>query len=70
MRDGRAPTELFLSHASRDHAFATKIAEIMRAHGVPVCYSPTSLVGGQQWHDEIGVYFFSEIANSLVRVMI
>lgn len=26
----------------------------MRAHGVPVWYSQTNVIGARQWHDEIG----------------
>lgn len=48
------PQEVFLSHASRDAAFATSVADVLRAHGVPVWYSRTDIRGGQQWHDEIG----------------
>ncbi len=48
------PREVFLSHSSRDRAFADKLAETLRRHGVPVWYSETNIVGAQQWHDEIG----------------
>jgi hypothetical protein len=48
------PNEVFLSHASRDQKFATRLAETLRRHSVPVWYSPTSIRGAQQWHDEIG----------------
>ena len=50
----RKPLEVFLSHSSRDRAFADKLAETLRRHGVPVWYSETNIVGAQQWHDEIG----------------
>ena len=54
-RKGRSrPDEVFLSHSSRNHAFATKLAGTMRDHGVPVWYSKSNIVGAQQWHDEIG----------------
>jgi hypothetical protein len=33
---------------------ATRVAELLRAHGVPVWFSQTNIVGAQQWHDEIG----------------
>lgn len=33
---------------------ASRIAAILRDHGVPVWYSETNLLGAQQWHDEIG----------------
>jgi hypothetical protein len=48
------PSEVFLSHSSQDRAFATALAETMRQHGVPVWYSPTNILGAQQWQEEIG----------------
>ena len=33
---------------------STKIGPVLRAHGVPVWYSETDILGAQQWHDEIG----------------
>ncbi len=48
------PQEVFLSHATPDHEFASRIAELMRGHGLPVWYSRTNLLGAQQWQDEIG----------------
>jgi hypothetical protein len=48
------PREVFLSHSSRDRHVATRIAEMLRHHGIPVWYSRTHLRGAQQWHDEIG----------------
>jgi hypothetical protein len=48
------PTELFLSHASVDWAAADRVASTLRRHNIPVWYSPTEIVGAQQWHDEIG----------------
>ena len=48
------PTEVFLSHSSRDRKLAAKIAAVVRTHGIPVWYSATNIVGAQQWHDEIG----------------
>jgi hypothetical protein len=46
--------EVFLSHASRDRAKASKLREVLLAHGILVWFSPTHLVGAQQWQDEIG----------------
>src|SRR5712691_2418983 len=46
--------EVFLSHASRDHATAHELREILVAHGVPVWFSPHHIRGAQQWQDEIG----------------
>lgn len=48
------PNELFLSHAHQDREFAGSLAEVIRHHGVPVWYSLTSILGAQQWLDEIG----------------
>lgn len=48
------PAEVFLSHASRDGEMARRVAEAVRAHGVPVWFSPVNILGAQQWHDEIG----------------
>lgn len=50
----RAPTEIFLSHSSTDYRFATRIGEILEAHGLSYWYSRRDIVGAQQWHDEIG----------------
>lgn len=50
----RMPREVFLSHSSQDRAFADKIANTLRRHGIRVWYSETNIVGAQQWHDEIG----------------
>lgn len=46
--------EIFLSHSSRDRVFATRLAALLRGHGLPVWYSNTNIRGAQQWHDEIG----------------
>jgi hypothetical protein len=48
------PAEVFLSHSSQDREMAGRVAEMLRAHGVPVWFSQTDIVGAQQWHDEIG----------------
>ncbi|NJL47261.1 MAG: toll/interleukin-1 receptor domain-containing protein [Leptolyngbyaceae cyanobacterium SM2_5_2] len=48
------PSEVFLSHSSQDQAFVSKLADQLRRHGIPVWYSKTSILGAQQWHDEIG----------------
>lgn len=50
----RAPREAFLSHASADRALAGALATTLRAHGVKIWYSTTSIRGAQQWHDAIG----------------
>ncbi|MEW6366292.1 MAG: toll/interleukin-1 receptor domain-containing protein [Acidobacteriota bacterium] len=48
------PREVFLSHSDRNRAFAARLAGVLARHGVPVWYSRRSLLGAQQWHDEIG----------------
>ena len=48
------PNEVFLSHSSQDRPFATRMAELLRRHGIPVWFSQTNIIGAQQWHDEIG----------------
>lgn len=48
------PNEVFLSHSSADRAFTSRLAEVLRGHGIPVWYSHTNIQGAQQWHDEIG----------------
>lgn len=48
------PREIFLSHASANHAFVAELGATLHAHGLPVWYSTTSIMGAQQWHDEIG----------------
>lgn len=48
------PNELFLSHAAADDGVARDLVDTLRRHNVPIWYSPTDIVGAQQWHDEIG----------------
>ena len=48
------PTEVFLSHSSNDRIFVERLADVLRAHGVPYWYSETNIVGARMWHDEIG----------------
>jgi hypothetical protein len=48
------PNEVFLSHSSRDVRFVSGLARLLRRHGVSAWYSVQSIVGAQQWHDEIG----------------
>ena len=48
------PTEIFLSHSDQDRQFVEELVAMMRRHGLPVWYSRTNVLGGQQWHDEIG----------------
>src|SRR5438552_17969513 len=46
--------EVFLSHASQDHAKAHRLRELLLAHSVPVWFSSHHIRGAQQWQDEIG----------------
>jgi len=48
------PRELFISHASGDRRFVDRLIEVLRRHRIRFWYSPSHLVGAQQWHDEIG----------------
>jgi hypothetical protein len=48
------PAEAFLSHSNHDRDMAARIARVLHAHGVPAWFSPTNILGAQQWHDEIG----------------
>lgn len=48
------PSEIFLSHASADRQLADRLVGTLRRHNLSVWYSPTEIVGAQQWHDEIG----------------
>ncbi|MEL6222623.1 MAG: toll/interleukin-1 receptor domain-containing protein [Cyanobacteria bacterium J06627_8] len=48
------PNEIFLSHASTDQDFVSQLADMLSRHNVPLWYSKTSILGAQQWHDEIG----------------
>jgi hypothetical protein len=49
-----APTEVFLSHSSRDGVFAGRLAKALSRYGVRSFVSKHSIRGAQQWHDEIG----------------
>ena len=46
--------EVFLSHASHDHAKARQLRDLLVLHDVPVWFSPQHIKGAQQWQDEIG----------------
>lgn len=48
------PKKLFLSHASSDRPFVSKLATFLTERKIPFWYSERHLVGAQQWHDEIG----------------
>src|SRR5438874_2883064 len=53
-RPSELPREVFFSHSSSDRLVAAKLADVLRDHGIPVWYSERSVLGAQQWHDEIG----------------
>jgi hypothetical protein len=46
--------EVFLSHASQDHAKVRRPRNWLTGNGVPVWFSPHHIRGAQQWQDEIG----------------
>src|SRR5688500_15027854 len=48
------PAEVFLSHASPDREVADRLAGTLRRPALPFWYSPTDMLGAQQWHGEIG----------------
>ena len=48
------PTEVFLSHSSKNLAFAKRLAKLLHAHHVKTFFSKKNIQGAQQWHDEIG----------------
>jgi hypothetical protein len=48
------PTEVFISCAGADRAFAEELAGVLRRHSVKCWHSGASIPGGEQWHDEIG----------------
>ncbi|MEX2139118.1 MAG: toll/interleukin-1 receptor domain-containing protein [Pirellulales bacterium] len=50
----RLPREVFISHSSRNQKFVERLVDVLRDHGVPTWVSSRSLIGAQQWHDEIG----------------
>jgi len=53
-KKGKKPSEVFLSHSIRDHAFVTRLVALLRKNKIPFWYSPKHIIGATQWHDEIG----------------
>jgi len=49
-----APTEVFLSHSSRNAAFTSKLANVLFRHNVKTFFSKQHIRGAQEWHDELG----------------
>ena len=54
LKKRKLPKEIFLSHASGDRQFASRLAGLLRKKGIPVWYSQTNLRGAQEWQKEIG----------------
>src|SRR5437667_4390118 len=48
------PTEVFLSHSSKDVRFTNRLAKPLEARGVNSFFSKKNLRGAQEWHDELG----------------
>jgi hypothetical protein len=53
-RKASRPREVFLSHSSKDHVAAKRLAKFLQARGIRIWFAPAHLLGAQQWHDEIG----------------
>lgn len=53
-RNVAKPTEVFLSHSSKNLAFASRLAKVLNAHHVRTFFSKKHIQGAQEWHDEIG----------------
>lgn len=49
-----APVEVFISHSSKNLAFATRLTSVLTAHRIKSFLSEKSIRGAQKWHDEIG----------------
>ena len=49
-----APSEVFVSHSSRNANFISRLRGVLTAHKVKSFVSKANIRGAQQWHDEIG----------------
>jgi hypothetical protein len=49
-----APSEVFLSHSTKNDVFIGRLQTVLSDYGVKTFVSKTSIRGAQQWHDEIG----------------
>jgi hypothetical protein len=49
-----APSEVFISHSSKNAIFIGRLTDVLAKHGVKSFVSKTNIRGAQQWHDEIG----------------
>lgn len=50
----KTPQEVFLSHTATDRRFVKRLSTELARHGVPNWFSTSSLLGADDWHDEIG----------------
>jgi hypothetical protein len=53
-RNQQRPKRVFISHAHQDRVFVRRLVRLLQRQGIQYWYSPKHIVGGQQWHDEIG----------------
>ncbi len=49
-----APTEVFVSHSSKNADFISRLNGVLTDHKVKSFVSKENIRGAQQWHDEIG----------------
>jgi TIR domain len=49
-----APTEVFISHSSKNARFIFRLNGVLAKHKVKSFVSKANIRGAQQWHDEIG----------------
>jgi hypothetical protein len=49
-----APTEVFISHSSKNADFISRLNGVLTDHKVKSFVSKANIRGAQQWHDEIG----------------
>jgi hypothetical protein len=49
-----APTEVFISHSSKNAKFISRLNGILAKHKIKSFVSKANIQGAQQWHDEIG----------------
>jgi hypothetical protein len=49
-----APTEVFISHSSKNAKFISRLNGVLAKHNVKSFVSKANIRGAQQWHDEIG----------------
>ena len=49
-----APTEVFISHSSKNASFVSRLNAVLATHKLKSFVSKSDIRGAQQWHDEIG----------------